>query len=389
MFSYENYMESKIKKKRFRFTQEKLHPKTASTEDVYQLQALLSSYGYLTGSFQPGKYDEATCHAVSQFQTFYNIYPEEDGVCDKETIDLLNQPRCGVCDPAAGQRSIDGRLASFVTVAKWSTTQLTFKFLNSTPDLAEDRQRDIIREAFSRWSNVSSLEFKEVELDESSLLSVAFHRGSHGDGSPFDDQGGPDGNTLAHGFFPPPRGGTWAGSLHFDEFEAWKDQAGGQEGIRLYNVALHEIGHCLGLSHSQDKNAIMYAYYGEDRNDLRADDIAGIQSLYGSSVSAPVVISPGEKINDRLQQTNSEVHYQVTLQNKLLIKLDGPQGEDFDLYVRHGEPVGREPGQHDMVSYGFTADELITIENPKAGTYYILVHSYRGKGSYNLQVEVV
>ncbi len=132
----------------------------------------------------------------------------------------------------------------------------------------------------------------------------------------------------------------------------------------------------------------MYAYYAEDRNDLRADDIAGIQSLYGSPAADPVAISPGQRISGYLPQTNAEVRYQVTLQNKLLVRLDGPSGQDFDLYTRHGAPVGKEEGHYDAVSYGLTSDELVTIGNPQAGTYYILVHSYRGSGSYNLEVEV-
>ena len=128
--------------------------------------------------------------------------------------------------------------------AKWPTTNLRFRFLNSTSDLAEGRQRDIVRESFQRWSSASALRFNEVAADQEAEISVAFHQGSHGDGEPFDDGGGPDGNTLAHAFFPPPAGGTFAGSLHFDEFEQWKDQPGGA-GIRLFNVALHEIGHLL------------------------------------------------------------------------------------------------------------------------------------------------
>ncbi len=235
---------------------------------------------------------------------------------------------------------------------------------------------------------MSALVFQEVAANQSSELSVGFYRSSHGDGSPFDDGGGADGNTLAHAFFPPPQGGTWAGSLHLDEFERWKDQPEGA-GIRLYNVALHEIGHLLGLSHSQDTNAIMYAYYGEDRNDLRPDDVAGVQSLYGAPVAAPLAISPGERVSGHLPQTGAELRYQVTLQNKLLIKLQGPAGQDFDLYVRHEAPVGTADGQYDAVSYGMTADELVTIDDPKPGTYYILVHSYRGTGSYTLEVEVV
>lgn len=366
----------------------RLAPDTKASKDVFHLQALLARYGYLHGAYVPGGYDEPTRLAVMQFQNFYRIYPAEDGVADETTIELLNRRRCGVGDPTPGHRSGSGRLAPYVTAgAKWNKNPLTFQYLNSTPDLAESLQREIIREAFARWSAVCSLRFTELNGAGPSDLSVAFHRSSHGDGYAFDDGGGPDGNTLAHAFFPPPAGGDWAGSLHFDEFETWKDQPGGT-GIRLYNVALHEIGHLLGLSHSQDQNAIMYAYYAEDRNDLRPDDVAGIQSLYGAPVEQPTAIQPGQIVSGHLAQTDAEVRYQVTLQNKLLIKLDGPAGQDFDIYVRHGAAVGRGPGQYDQVSWGATADELITIVDPKPGTYHVLVHSYQGSGSFDLQVEL-
>ncbi len=384
-------MSKETRKKNFKFSSKELSPQSGSSEEVYQLQVLLSRYGFFSGVFNPGVYDDLTKNAVSQFQSYYRIYPENDGYCDEETTKLLNQPRCGIADKSHIHRGADGRLAPYVTVgAKWPNNNLTYKYLNSTPDLSVDRQREINNEAFQKWAEICALEFQHEQDNQNTDITIAFHRGSHGDGSPFDDQGGPDGNTLAHAFFPPPLGGQWAGSLHFDEYELWKDQAGGQ-GIRLYNVALHEIGHLIGLSHSQDANAIMYAYYGEARNDLQADDIAGVQSLYGAAVSAPVAISPGQKVNGYLPQKDSTISYQVTLQNKLLVKLDGPQGEDFDLYVRFNEPVDEdlEKELYDSVSYGITADELITIEDPKAGTYYILVHSYEGSGSYTLELEVV
>lgn len=355
--------------------------------EVRLLQVLLTRYGYLRGPYVPGQYDEPTRRAVAQYQSFYDVDPEADGACRRATIDLLNRPRCGVPDPDPGMRFREGRLAPFVTVgAKWNENALAFRFLNSSPDLPEQRQRDIIRESFARWAAVSSLTFPEVGASQASNLSVAFHRGDHGDGYPFDEGGGPSGNTLAHAFFPPPSGGTWAGSLHFDEFETWKDQPGGQ-GIRLYNVSLHEIGHLLGLGHSQDSNAIMYAYYGEDRNDLRADDVAGIQSLYGGPPAAPTVVSLGETVAGHLATKDAETHYQLTFNDKLLFRLNGPTGTDFDLFIRYGAPVDRQQGKYDQVSWGITSDELITVPNPKAGTYYVLVHSYEGTGSYQLEVE--
>jgi hypothetical protein len=36
-----------------------------------------------------------------------------------------------------------------------------------------------------------------------------------------------------------------------------------------------------------------------------------------------------------------------------------------------------------------TADELVTTDAPKAGTYHILVHNSQGASSYDLEVEMV
>lgn len=58
------------------------------------------------------------------------------------------------------------------------------------------------------------------------------------------------------------------------------DPAGPASGrYGLEEVALHELGHCLGLDHSADASAVMYAYYS-GTNSLTADDAAGIAALY-------------------------------------------------------------------------------------------------------------
>lgn len=52
----------------------------------------------------------------------------------------------------------------------------------------------------------------------------------------------------------------------------------------MFIVIAHELGHSLGLSHSNDPGALMYPTYSyTDPNEflLPQDDIDGIQAIYG------------------------------------------------------------------------------------------------------------
>ena len=52
----------------------------------------------------------------------------------------------------------------------------------------------------------------------------------------------------------------------------------------LLAVAVHEIGHALGLKHSNVKGSIMWPTVKAETPKLHQDDMNGIRSLYGESV---------------------------------------------------------------------------------------------------------
>jgi hypothetical protein len=54
----------------------------------------------------------------------------------------------------------------------------------------------------------------------------------------------------------------------------------GKRGADIDRVALHEIGHALGLNHSPDKDSVMSIPLHESQDVLSGDDIVGIQTLY-------------------------------------------------------------------------------------------------------------
>lgn len=134
-----------------------------------------------------------------------------------------------------------------------------------------------MRRAFDEWARYGNLIFERVFHDNADII-VAFGNGYHGDYFPFD---GP-GNILAHAFFPYEMR-SLGGDIHFDNDENWvEDAANMREGVDFVSVAVHELGHSLGLAHSPVQSSIMFPYYKgpAEARTLKYDDIMAMYELY-------------------------------------------------------------------------------------------------------------
>lgn len=141
-----------------------------------------------------------------------------------------------------------------------------------------------VQNAFLAWSAVANLTFIQVAdcgqaVDASCAGTDSNIRiGGHA----IDGANG----ALAHGYYPPANGNSIAGDIHFDSAETW-DLSFAGSGFSIFQVLTHELGHALGLNHTLVANSLMNAFYSEAFSGPQADDIAGMQFLYGAPLATP------------------------------------------------------------------------------------------------------
>jgi hypothetical protein len=179
----------------------------------------------------------------------------------------------GTATTALRYDDLPAGVAEYSTVSSWGRTNLTYAFANGTGDIAGDEERTAVRQAFQIWSGSTPLTFTETSVATADIV-ISWAAGDHGDGHPFDGTNG----VLAHAFYP-----AHGGDVHFDEAETWTtaERPDSTQPIDLVTVAAHEIGHAIGLGHSDDSSALMYAYYLASHRYLAADDLNGARALYG------------------------------------------------------------------------------------------------------------
>lgn len=250
------------------------------------LQYLLK-YGYievaaehtltdLLNSENPDIDEEIIIKAIDEFQRFNNL--PVTGVLDDKTLGFMKEPRCGDKDEVF-ETNNSNLVKRFDPVTKWSKLlSLQDKVLKywfdfdrfpSSNSMSKNDAKAAVEAGMQLWADHAPISFVEVESKDESNILLSWEPKKHektcGTGT-FDTE-------LAHATYP------WELKPVYIHFN--KDKTGSST-YYLTALAAHELGHTLGLGHSDVEPSIMEPIiktlpYGKG---LHADDIAAIQYTY-------------------------------------------------------------------------------------------------------------
>jgi hypothetical protein len=179
-------------------------------------------------------------------------------------VELLNRRFCGVPDGGGniGIQTFGSPKGRWQKGAlRVSINASGCNFANPPPAPATNPTA-VIMGAFGQWQAASNFfSFTFVPPNSGEDIRVVFG------GPALDARFGAPGGVLGSGAYPP------SGNLQFDTAETWSTAS-------LLGVALHEIGHVLGLSHSNKPGSLMYPYAGP-LTVIDAESREAINAIYG------------------------------------------------------------------------------------------------------------
>jgi Matrixin/Putative peptidoglycan binding domain len=250
----------------------------AESITLEKAERYLRQFGYLgkeTKASDPKASEARLSEGLRLYQQIHRL--PVDGTLNQATRLQMAKPRCAHPDDAmvAKYRGMtdDGPSTSFVRSTQvWSNRAISYRHTNYTLDMLPVEIEGVHADAFEAWQDANpALSFTKITSGSGGDILVSFEPQFHQHGADTVDFGG---NVLGHAFYP---AANLGGDVHYND--SWTWSALGIGGQNLMSVALHEIGHSLGLAHSLDPDAVMWPT-DNGLTYLTSDDILGINAHY-------------------------------------------------------------------------------------------------------------
>jgi hypothetical protein len=215
--------------------------------------------------------------------------------------------------------------------AAWADKTVTWSLANGSGAFADSvsapAEQSAIEQAFQTWAKASGLNFDQVADDTSADIEVGFSNLDTSSSSAIgltryaSTNGQLDSGVLVELENPNQSSlsASGAGQLAYAD-----------TGASFEQVALHEIGHALGLADNGDAGSIMNALLDSNNQSLDAMDVANIQQLYATSgLVGASTAQPNQAINEVAQ-----LHQLIQAMGAFDSTL-GPIGNELPTYDQH------------------------------------------------------
>jgi Matrixin len=191
----------------------------------------------------------------------------EDRVHLWDVTGLVNALDTLFCGVEAADGGVRPRAFGSPT-GRWGQSSLTFSINTAGCNLGSAAV-PIIAAAFAQWEAASRGRLTLTKRDAGGNIQVRF--GGASVDPKFGRPGGVSGSA-----WPPS-----SGDIRFDSAETWSAATPAPLGqVSLLAVALHEIGHALGIAHSNNPASLMYPF-DPPLSAIDAESIEALQSIYG------------------------------------------------------------------------------------------------------------
>jgi len=179
---------------------------------------------------------------------------------------------------------------------------------------------------------------------------------------------------------------TAEADMVFNSNQTWDIYTGPWRGnaADFRRVAAHELGHVIGLDHEDNVPALMATFVavGSTIETPQADDINGVNVLYGGDTLAPIVLQLEEPITGEVATGVANLRgWVVTLAgiNRVELLVDGVSQGNIPVGGRRVDVADNFPAYPDAINSGFSM--AFNYSELNAGNHNVVVRAFDNAGN--------